>query len=122
MIAPLTGAVRLTKAGKLKILLMPTAKRSPLFPDVPTAKEIGYDVELDLFRGLSVPKGTPAAIKEKLADAMIKAAHSEAFMSLAKKKGFTVAPMGHQAFSTFLVKENTKVKAIFKSAGLYKSK
>ena len=101
---------------------MPTAKRSPLFPEVPTAKEIGYDVEFDLFRGLSVPKGTPAAIKEKLADAMIKAAHSEAFMSLAKKKGFTVAPMGHQAFSTFLVKENTKVKAIFKSAGLYKSK
>ena len=122
MIAPLTGAVRLTKAGKLKILLMPTAKRSSLFPDVPTAKEIGYDVELDLFRGLSVPKGTPTAIKKKLADAMIKAAHSEAFMSLAKKKGFTVATMGHQAFSAFLAKEDTKVKAIFKSAGLYRSK
>ena len=32
MIAPLTGAVNLTKAGKLKILLMPTAERNPLFP------------------------------------------------------------------------------------------
>ena len=122
MIAPLTGAVRLTKAGKLKILLMPTAKRSPLFPAVPTAKEAGFDVELDLFRGLSVPKGTPASVKNRLADAMTKAAQSKAFMSLAKKKGFTVAPMGHKAFSVFLAKEDAKVKAIFKSAGLYKSK
>ena len=122
MIAPLTGAVNLTRAGKLRILLMPTAKRNPLFPDVPTAKEMGYDAELDLFRGLSVPKGTPEAIKNKLADAMTKAAKSPAFMGLAKKKGFTVAPMGHKEFSAFLAKEDAKVKAIFKAAGLYKSK
>ncbi len=122
MIAPMTGAVRLTRAGKLKILLMPSANRSPLFPDVPTAKEAGYDVALDLFRGLSVPKGTPDAVKNKLADAMTKAAKSDAFMGLAKKKGFTVAPLGHQAFSAFLAAEDVKVKAIFKSAGLYQSK
>ena len=122
MIAPLTGAVRLTKAGKLKILLMPSAKRSPLFPNVPTAKEAGYNVVLDLFRGLSVPKGTPAAVKAKLADAMSRAAKSKAFMGLAKKKGFTVATMGHEEFSTYLAAEDKKVKRIFKSAGLYKSK
>jgi tripartite-type tricarboxylate transporter receptor subunit TctC len=122
MIAPLTGAVNLTRAGKLRILLMPTAKRNPLFPDVPTAKEMGYNAELDLFRGLSVPKGTPDAIKNKLADAMTKAAKSPAFMGLAKKKGFTVAPMGHKEFSAFLAKEDAKVKAIFKAVGLYKSK
>lgn len=122
MIAPLTGAVRLTKAGKLKILLMPSDKRSPLFPKVPTAKEAGYDVVLDLFRGLSVPKGTPDAVKMKLADAMSKAAKSQAFMDLAKQKGFTVAPMGHKEFSTFLASEDAKVKSIFKSAGLYQSK
>jgi tripartite-type tricarboxylate transporter receptor subunit TctC len=122
MIAPLTGAVNLTKAGKLKLLAMPTAERNPLFPDVPTAKELGFDAELDLFRGLSVPKGTPDAVKEKLADAMAQAARSEAFMGLAKKKGFTVAPTDEKAFATFLAEEDAKVKAIFKSAGLYQSK
>ena len=121
MIAPLTGAVNLTKAGKLKLLAMPTAERNPLFPDVPTAKELGFDAELDLFRGLSVPKGTPDAVKEKLAGAMAKAAQSDAFMDLAKKKGFTIAPMGHKAFAAFLAEEDAKVQAIFKSAGLYKS-
>ncbi|HCP00006.1 MAG: hypothetical protein CL573_01630 [Alphaproteobacteria bacterium] len=122
MIAPLTGAVRLTKAGKLKILLMPTAERSPVFPDVPTAREAGYDVALDLFRGLSVAPNTPADIKAKLADAMAKAANSPEFKKLAATKGFTVAPLDHKAFEAMLAAENTKVRAIFASAGLLKTK
>lgn len=121
MIAPLTGAVKLTKAGKLRILLMPTDERNAAFPDVPTAKEAGYDATLDLFRSLSVPSGTPDDVKAKLADAMIKAANSPAFQELAKNSGFTVAPMGHAEFTEFLATENDKVVEIFKSAGLFKS-
>ncbi len=122
MIAPLTGALKLTKAGKLRILASLSAERNPVIPDVPTAKELGYDVVLDLFRGLSVAKGTPKEIKDKLAEAMAKAAKSEAFMDLAGKSGFTVAPMGPDGFDTFLVDEDAKIKDIFKSAGLYQSK
>ncbi|MBS28142.1 MAG: hypothetical protein CL566_04340 [Alphaproteobacteria bacterium] len=122
MIAPLTGAVNLTKAGKLKILLMPTDARSSIFPDVPTAKEVGFDVTLDLFRGLSVPPNTPDDVKAKLADAMAKAANSPEFQDLAKKKGFTVAPLGHEDFTTLLASEDVKVKKVFTSAGLLNSK
>lgn len=122
MIAPLTGALKLTKAGKLRILASLSAERNPVIPDVPTAKELGYDVVLNLFRGLTVAKGTPDEIKDKLADAMMKAAKSEAFMELAGNVGFTVAPMGHKEFSAFLSEEDAKIKGIFESAGLYKSK
>ena len=122
MVAPLTGAIRLSKAGKLRILAVPTSKRNMVIPDVPTMGELGYDAELDLFRGLSVAPGTPQSIKDKLFDAMSKAAKSEAFMGLAKKKGFTVDPMGPQAFTALLSNEDNKVKNIFKGAGLYKSK
>ena len=122
MVAPLTGAIRLSKAGKLRILAVPTSKRNMVISDVPTMGELGYDAELDLFRGLSVAPGTPQSIKDKLFDAMSKAAKSEAFMGLAKKKGFTVDPMGPKAFTTLLSNEDNKVKNIFKGAGLYKSK
>ena len=122
MVAPLTGAVRLSKAGKLRILAAPTSSRNSVIPDVPTMAELGYNAELDLFRGLSVAPGTPQSIKDKLFDAMRKAANSEAFMGLAKKKGFTVDPMGPKAFTAYLSSENTKVEDIFKSAGLYQSK
>ncbi len=120
MIAPLTGAVNLTNAGKLRLLVMPSDKRSEIFPDVPTAKELGFNASLDLFRGLSVPPGTPDEIKDVLADAMTKAANSPAFLELAKQKGFTVAPMGHEDFTKMLAEEDAKVKEIFASAGLLK--
>ena len=122
MVAPLTGAIRLSKAGKLRILAVPTSKRNMVIPDVPTMGELGYDAELDLFRGLSVAPGTPQSIKDKLFDAMSKAAKSKAFMGLAKKKGFTVDPMGPKAFTALLSNEDNKVKNIFKGADLYKSK
>jgi tripartite-type tricarboxylate transporter receptor subunit TctC len=122
MVAPLTGAIRLSKAGKLRILAVPTSKRNMVIPDVPTMGELGYEAELDLFRGLSVAPGTPQSIKDKLFDAMSKAAKSKAFMGLAKKKGFTVDPMGPKAFTALLSNEDNKVKNIFKGAGLYKSK
>lgn len=122
MLAPLTGTVNLTKAKKLRLLAMPTDKRSRVFPNVPTAKELGYDATLDLFRGLSVPKNTPSAVKATLAAAMIKAAKSKAFMSLARKKGFTVEPLAVAAFESLLAMEDAKVKGIMKGAGLYRSK
>jgi tripartite-type tricarboxylate transporter receptor subunit TctC len=122
MIAPLTGAVNLTKAGKIRLLAMPTDKRNDIFPNVPTAKELGYNASLDLFRGLSVPPNTPDKIKSILADAMAKAANSDAFLALAKKKGFKVSPLGHKEFGELLSREDKKVKAIFASAGLLKSK
>ncbi len=122
MVAPLTGAIKLTKAGKLRILVVPTAERNAVIPDVPTAHELGYDAELDLFRGLSVPPGTPSAIKGVLANAMRQAAQSDAFMALAETKGFTVSPSGPEEFSSYLSQEDAKVKEILKGAGLYKSK
>ena len=122
MIAPLTGAAKLTRGGKLRMLLMPTNERNVAFPDIPTASEQGFDASLDLFRGLSVPPGTPDDVKAQLADAMTQAANSPAFQDLAKKSGFTIAPLDHVAFTAFLEEENAKVEAIFKSAGLYQSK
>lgn len=121
MVAPLTGAVNLTKAGKLRLLAIPSDKRNEVIPDVPTAKELGYDATLDLFRGLSVPKGTPAEVKAKLADAMTKAAKSAAFMDLADNKGFTVDPLPVDAFEAQLRMEDAKVKGIMENAGLYQS-
>ncbi len=122
MLAPLTGALRLSKAGKLRLLTIPSARRNAVIKDVPTAKEQGYDAVLDLFRGLSVPKATTPAVKAKLAAAMATAAKSPAFTALAAKKGFTIAPLGVREFEALLAVEDAKVKGIMQAAGLYQSK
>jgi tripartite-type tricarboxylate transporter receptor subunit TctC len=54
------------EAGKVKILAVSTAKRSPFLPDVPTLKESGIDVEADAWMGLIAPGGTPAPLVTKI--------------------------------------------------------
>jgi tripartite-type tricarboxylate transporter receptor subunit TctC len=54
------------EAGKVKILAVSLAKRSPFLPNVPTLKESGVDVEADTWMGLIAPGGTPKSLVEKI--------------------------------------------------------
>jgi tripartite-type tricarboxylate transporter receptor subunit TctC len=56
---PAISAVVQAKAGKMKILAVSTAARSPFLPDVPTLKESGIDIDADAWMGLIAPGGTP---------------------------------------------------------------
>jgi len=67
------------KSGKLRPLASFGAQRSKVLPDVPTMKELGYDVTYYLWVGLFAPKGTPAAIVSTLTAAVDKAAASPQF-------------------------------------------
>jgi len=63
---PAISVVPQAKAGKLKILAVSTAKRSPYLPDVPTLKESGIDVEADAWMGLIAPGGMPKAMVDRI--------------------------------------------------------
>jgi hypothetical protein len=47
------------KAGKVKVLAVSTAARSPFLPDIPTLKESGIDIDADAWMGLIGPGGLP---------------------------------------------------------------
>src|SRR4051795_10397766 len=68
------------KAGKLRALATFGAQRSKALPDVPTMKELGYDVTYYLWVGLFAPKGTPGPIVSTLTAAIDKAAASPQFV------------------------------------------
>jgi tripartite-type tricarboxylate transporter receptor subunit TctC len=114
--------LKLVKAGKMKFLALSSGTRNPAAPNIPTAKELGMDMEFDLFRGLSVAKGTPVAIKNKLEAAMIKAANSKSFSGRMKKLKITLAPMGQKEFGAKLAKANANIVSIMKKAGMYQAK
>jgi len=114
--------LKFVKSGKMKFLAISSGTRDPAAPNVPTAKELGMDMEFDLFRGLSVAKGTPQDIKDKLEAAMIKAADSKAFSSRMKKLKLTLKPMGQKEFGAKLAKANANIVSIMAKAGMYQSK
>ncbi len=71
--------------GKLKVLAMSGTKRDPYFPDVPTLKEKGIDVALEIWRGMAAPKGTPKERMEFLEKAFLKAMEHPRYQELLKK-------------------------------------
>ena len=53
--------------GKVRVIAVLTSQRSPMLPDVPTYKELGFNTpEVDLWGGFAVPSATPAAIVKGL--------------------------------------------------------
>src|SRR5437016_4485919 len=79
------------KAGKLRPLAVFSAARSKSLPDVPTLKELGFDVEYYLWVGIFAPKGTPPEIVTTLRAAIGKAAQSDQFMTTLANVGQELA-------------------------------
>jgi len=97
----LSATLQHIKSGKLRALASFGAKRSPVLPDVPTLKELGYNVEYYLWVGLFAPKGTPAAAVATLSTALDKAAQSDQFKSVLKNLGQEYAYLNAKDFAAF---------------------
>ncbi len=65
LVSSIAAANAQAKAGKVRALACFSAKRAASMPDVPTLKELGYDVEFSLWVGLFAPKGTPDADRRR---------------------------------------------------------
>jgi tripartite-type tricarboxylate transporter receptor subunit TctC len=63
------------QSGKARILAITGAKRSPHYPDVPTFKESGYEIEGLGWYALYAPAGTPKDVVDALSRAAIDAIH-----------------------------------------------
>jgi tripartite-type tricarboxylate transporter receptor subunit TctC len=89
------------RAGKLRPLANFAAARSKVLPDVPTLKELGFDVEYYLWVGIFAPKDTPPAVVTTLRAAIGKAAQSEAFTSALANAGQELAYLDGPDFQKF---------------------
>jgi len=69
-------SVGATHSDKVRMLAVAMEQRHPKFPDVPTFKELGYDLVSGAYRGIAVPNSTPQEIQSKLSD-MIKAVNAD---------------------------------------------
>ncbi len=89
------GAVYgLQKAGKFRFLAIYGKKRLAQFPEVPTVKELGYDImATGALYYVVLPKLTPAPIIQKLYNSFKQAFDSEAFQSFMTKNAFVTEPM-----------------------------
>jgi tripartite-type tricarboxylate transporter receptor subunit TctC len=112
-------ALQHVKTGKLRPLAVTTVQRNPLYPDVPTIAESGYKgFESVSWSGLSLPKGTPPAIVEKVDAAIQQAMKSATFRQRLESQGFVVPPLGQKHYTEFVASELTRWTKVIKTAGI----
>jgi tripartite-type tricarboxylate transporter receptor subunit TctC len=68
--SPIPTTIQQVKAGKLRALAVTAGTRSPALPDVPTVGEFVTGFEASVWNGVVAPKDTPAAIIDKLYEAI----------------------------------------------------
>jgi tripartite-type tricarboxylate transporter receptor subunit TctC len=73
------------KAGEVRVLLTHGRKRSPNFPDVPTALELGYSITSENIHSLVGPAGLPRSVVQKLDAAFKRSTEANQFKSLMER-------------------------------------
>jgi tripartite-type tricarboxylate transporter receptor subunit TctC len=115
--AALSGYV---KAGQVRLLASLTSARDPLLGDIPTAREQGFDVVLEAWRGIAVPKGAPKAAIATLEGAIKKTVESPEFVQACEKLGVRPAFMPAGEFGDMIAKEDVELARIMQLIGLKK--
>jgi tripartite-type tricarboxylate transporter receptor subunit TctC len=105
------------KGGTLRALAIMTDKRSPFLPDVPTFKELGYDITSGSARGFSMPKNTPKAIIDRFANAVKKVMDSEEFKANAEKTAFPADYQGPEQYAAFIRKLDSIYRPLWDQYG-----
>ncbi len=112
-------ALQHVKTGKLRALAVSSDQRNPLYPDVPTVSESGYPgFSAISWSGMSLPKGTPKAIVDKLEAEMVKAIQSAEVKQRLESTGFVVPVLGATAYSAFVKSEKERWTRVIKTAGI----
>jgi tripartite-type tricarboxylate transporter receptor subunit TctC len=110
------------EAGKMRALATWGAKRLAAFPDVPTLKELGYDVEYYIWTGLFAPRGVSAAVVQTLRDATRKAVEDPEFKSAMEKAKTPIAYQDADEFKAFWDRDAQRIAAVIQFIGKTEAK
>jgi tripartite-type tricarboxylate transporter receptor subunit TctC len=109
------------KAGQLRPLVIFAEKRHPAFADVPTSKELGFDITLPQFRGIVARRGTPPDRVQALAAAFRQAMDTPQWKKFAQD--WYMSPESYQGpeqFGPWVASEVATLDQLVKEFGLRK--
>jgi tripartite-type tricarboxylate transporter receptor subunit TctC len=94
------------------------ANRSPAFPDVPSAKELGLpDYTVTTWYGIWAPKGTPADIQARAINEIKKAVETPELKAIWANQGAEFSTMNQSQFANFINSEIKRWQLVVKASG-----
>jgi tripartite-type tricarboxylate transporter receptor subunit TctC len=117
LVSSIAACIGQIRGGKALALASFGAKRSPALPDVPTMKELGYNIEFYVWVGLFAPKGTPEPIVSKIRDFTREAVMTPKFKELMANIGQEVDYLDQAEFQAFWDADAKRVEDAVRSIG-----
>jgi tripartite-type tricarboxylate transporter receptor subunit TctC len=119
MFTGLSNVVGLAGEGKVRVLAVSTAQRSPAMPNVPTLSESGVSgYNYAAWNGIVAPAGTPAAVVQRLHSEFAKAmAHPNVRAKLGSL-GFNLVGAGPQEFGELIRSDVQRLGRLVRTAGI----
>lgn len=108
------------QAGKLRTIVTWGGERHPNYPQVPTFKESGYNIEYYIWAGLFVPHGTPAAVTKVLRDAVRKGVEDADFKSQMAKLNSPIQYLDAPEFAKYWDADAKRLAAVVQVVGKVK--
>lgn len=112
--------VQMQLGNQVRCIAVAMQQRHPKLPDCPTFKESGFDLVGGAYRGVAVPKSTPAEIQTKLADILAKINHDPEFIKKMEDNGFAMLNVGPAEMPKFMTDVKARYEALAKEMGITK--
>ena len=113
------SAAAFIKGGKLRALAVSTARRSKLFPQLPTIAEAGVPgYESHAWYGFVVPAKTPEAIVSRLNQEIVRVLHMPDVTQALLAQGLEVWTMAPDAFGAYIRSEAAKWSRVIRESGI----
>lgn len=110
-VCPAEAAAQIA-AGQVRILAICSENRLESYPDIPTLKELGYNVVYGAWRGLCAPKGTPEAVVEKLETIFMEAAQTQEFKDFCASNGNEIDLLDREGFEARFADQEELIKGV----------
>ncbi|MBE9637908.1 tripartite tricarboxylate transporter substrate binding protein [Salipiger mangrovisoli] len=111
-IGDISSSKQFVDNGDLQFLAVGSAERVEEAPEVPTFKELGADLELQVTRGIVMPKGAPQEARDKLEAALEALSQDATYIEQTNNAGASVDFRGQEGYRAYLSKLDETVKSL----------
>lgn len=102
----------------MRMLAVASEQRVKAFPDVPTFKELGYNIVGGAFRGVAVPSSTPEPIREKISQLITDVNNNPEFQKKMEDAGFVLTDISYDFINDFVAAKSEEYREIAEKLGI----
>lgn len=111
-IGDISSSKQFVDNGDLQFLAVGASERVDEAPEVPTFAELGADLELQVTRGIVMPKGAPQEARDKMEAALEELSKDETYIEQTNNAGASVMFRGQEEYRAYLAKLDETVKSL----------